>query len=152
MPPVAETPAIDKSRLFARLAEGSPASTVVITPNLRLASTLGRDHDYYQASRALVAWESADILPFSSFVERLHEDALYSEFAMQAEGGLSLLLSAAEEQHLWQGVIEDSEWRGLLLSGAQAAAQCRESWQLAHAWRIAGALADGGGAWLPGTA
>lgn len=149
MPSSTEFPSIDKRGLLERLAAASSAqSTIVITPNARLAANLAQDFNSYQTSRGLSAWESADILPFGAWVERLHDDALYSD----AGASLPIMLTPAEEQHVWQEVIEASEWGGVLLSGAQAAMQCRDSWQLAHAWRVAGALvpasSTAGSAWL----
>ncbi|MGH8738608.1 MAG: hypothetical protein ACREVC_14715, partial [Burkholderiales bacterium] len=69
--------AIERSALFARLAEGQAAKLTVVTPNRRLAQELAREFDAGQADKGLPVWESADILPFSAFVERLYEDALY---------------------------------------------------------------------------
>src|SRR5580765_2652171 len=100
---------LDHSQLFARLAEGHAARITVVTPNQRLAHRLTLDFDDYQLARGLTSWEAADILPFGAFVERLWEDALYSD------GGERL---------------------PLLLIVPQAAAQCREAWRLLHAWRI----------------
>ncbi|HEU4924235.1 MAG TPA: PD-(D/E)XK nuclease family protein, partial [Burkholderiales bacterium] len=45
---------------------------------------------------------------------------------------LPLLLTPAQEQHLWERILADS---GLLIV-PQAAAQCREAWRLMHQWRI----------------
>src|SRR5580765_3229657 len=119
---------LDHSQLFARLAEGHAARITVVTPNQRLAHRLTLDFDDYQLARGLTSWEAADILPFGAFVERLWEDALYSD------GGerLPLLLTAAQEQHLWERILAATD----LLIVPQAAAQCREAWRLLHAWRI----------------
>ena len=35
--------------------------------------------DSFQVEKNLSVWEAPDILPFDAFVERLWEDALYSE-------------------------------------------------------------------------
>lgn len=128
---------------------GAPRTTV-ITPNARLAASLVAEFNRHQLARGLSSWSTPDILPFNAFVERMHEDALYSSRAASGPG-VPGLLGPAEEQHLWQDIIEQSPWGGQLLSHAQAAAQCRSSWQLAHAWRIAGAIVDAGSddnAWL----
>lgn len=121
------------SQLFARLAEGHAAGITVVTPNARLARSLVAAFDEFQTGRNLGSWEAADILPFGAFVERLWEDALYSE---QGES-LPLLLTAAQEQYLWEAILADSG----LLALPEAAAQCREAWRLAHQWRI---RAEGG--------
>ena len=70
---------LQKSELFARLAVGHAARITVVTPNQRLAHSLTLEFDDYQLARGLTSWEAADILPFGAFVERLWEDALYSD-------------------------------------------------------------------------
>ncbi len=132
----ADFPRLTKAELFARLAEGPQADVSVITPNRRLAQELAREFDADRIAGGLKVWEAADILPFGSFVERLWESAVYSELG----AGIPLLLSAAQEQALWEEIVEASEWGGQLLAPARAAAQCRDAWRLAHAWQIEGAL------------
>jgi probable DNA repair protein len=117
---------ISKPELFARLAEGHAARITVVTPNRRLSQGLMVDFDAHQAARGLAAWEAPDILPLEAFVVRLWEDALYSERE------LPLLLTPAQEQAIWEEILAGSE----LLSIPQTAAQCRDAWRLAHAWRI----------------
>jgi len=119
---------LEKSRLFPRLAEGHAARITVVTPNQRLAHSLTLEFDDYQIARGLSSWEAADILPFGAFVERLWEDALYSDLGDK----LPLLLTPAQEQHLWERILAAS---GLLIV-PQAAAQCRDAWRLLHQWRI----------------
>lgn len=128
----AEFPRIPKPELLGRLAEGHAARTSVVTPNLRLAAALRRDFDAHQIAKGLAAWEAADILPLSAFVERLYEDALYSELAAR----LPILLTSAQEQVLWEDIVRGSEAGAALLSAPPAAALAREAWQLAHAWRL----------------
>src|SRR5712692_1660079 len=126
-------PILEKSELFGRLAPGHAAGLTVVTPNRRLAAALARDFDSHQTARGLASWESADILPFPALVERLYEDALYSELATR----LPILLSSAEEQALWEEVIAASESGKALLSATSAAALAREAWELAHEWKLA---------------
>jgi ATP-dependent helicase/nuclease subunit B len=125
---------LQKSELFARFAQGHAARITVVTPNQRLAHSLTLEFDDYQIARGLGSWEAADILPFGAFVERLWEDALYSDLGES----LPLLLTQAQEQHLWERILEKS---GLLIV-PQAAAQCREAWRLIHQWRIASAAGN----------
>jgi ATP-dependent helicase/nuclease subunit B len=123
---------LQKSELFARLAEGHKARITVVTPNQRLAHSLTLEFDDYQLARGLTSWEAADILPFGAFVERLWEDALYSPIGEMSGSPLPLLLTPAQEQHLWERILAAS---GLLIV-PQAAAQCRDAWRLLHQWRI----------------
>ncbi|HKI63764.1 MAG TPA: hypothetical protein VKA16_03970, partial [Burkholderiales bacterium] len=128
--------ALTKHDLFARLAAGLAAKLTVVTPNRRLAQELAREFDQGQADKGLPVWESADILPLSAFVERLYQDALYSELAPE----LPLLLAEAQEIELWEQVIRASPWGSELLDASRTAAQAMHAWRLAHGWRIAGAL------------
>jgi len=119
---------LSKEELFARLAEGHAARITVVTPNRRLSQTLMADFDAFQITKNLTVWEAPDILPFGAFVERLWEDALYSDLGES----LPLLLTEAQEQRLWEEILADSD----LFAVSQAAAQCREAWRLIHQWRI----------------
>lgn len=119
---------ISKADLFARLAEGHAAGVTVVTPNVRLAQELLAEFDAFQVAKGLPLWDAPDILFFPAFVERLWEEALVSEQGAK----LPLLLGPAQEQHLWEQILE----RSGLLAVPQAAAQCRAAWNTLHAWRI----------------
>lgn len=121
---------LPKSALLDRLAGGHAARITVVTPNRRLAQALAADFDRAQSGAGKSSWETADILPFSAFVARLYEDALY------AEGGerLPRLVSPDEESCLWEEIVGAAH-PGLLSVGA-AAAQAREAWQIAEGWRL----------------
>ncbi len=127
-----------KSELVARLAEGHAARVTVVTPNRRLAQELAREFDQGQIAAGKTVWETADILPFTAFVERLYEHALYSDIA----ANLPLLLTDAQSQALWESAIRASEWGEALLAVPQAAGDCVKAWSLAHQWRIAGGLGN----------
>src|SRR6185436_5872131 len=108
---------LSKADLFARLAEGHAAGVTIVTPNKRLSQALMTEFDQFQINKNLTVWEAPDILPFGAFVERLWEDALYSDLGEK----LPLLLTPAQEQHVWEQVLEDADF--LLKDGA--AQQCR---------------------------
>lgn len=128
---------IAREALFDRLAAGHRASLTVVTPNRRLALWLARAFDDSRQRAGLSSWESADILPWSAFLERSWEGAL------QAPAGerLALLLAPAEEQSLWEEIVGASRHAKELLSTAAAAAACRDAWGLLHAWRLGAAAA-----------
>src|SRR6267143_273641 len=118
--------------LFQRLVEGHAARITVVTPNRRLARVLTSEFDSFQVAKGLTVWEAPDILPFGAFVERLWEDALYSELGDK----LPLLLTPAQEQLLWQEVIASSREGKDMLFTETAAVRCGEAWRLLHQWRI----------------
>lgn len=132
----AEFPALTRQDLFAHFAAGQAAKVTALTPNRRLAQELAREFDAAQLAAGLEVWEAADILPAGAFIERLFEDARYSD----AGAALPRLLTDAQEQELWQAAIRSSRWGELLLTVSQAASDCRRAWTLAHQWGIAGAL------------
>lgn len=118
--------------IFADHDAGSRVGVTVITPNRRLATVLKREFNKARTVERMSAWESADILPISAFIERIYEDALYSREALH----LPILLTPAQEQVLWERAV--SRWTAdtALLSVAEAARLAREAWELAHAWRL----------------
>jgi probable DNA repair protein len=127
---------VAKQELLERLAAGHAAHLTVVTPNVRLSRELSREFDQVQIDKGLPVWETADVLHLGAFVERLYEDALYSDLAIS----LPLLLTGAQAQALWEAAIRASRWGEALLAVPQAAADCVRAWELAHGWRIAGAL------------
>src|SRR5258708_32695016 len=127
-----ERRSLGKDELFQLLAQGHAARVTVLTPNRRLAQSLQRDFDRAQLGRGSAVWETADILPFGPFVERLWEDALYSGLAPS----VPLLLAPAQEQALCEEPVLITRLAEPLLSAAPAAAQCREAWRLAARRRL----------------
>lgn len=129
---------IHKAELFARLAAGAGAggAMVVVTPNRRLAQSLAQQFDAHQLAAGRSQWGAPDILPFNAFVERAFEQVLYAEHGAD----LSMLLTPAQEQALWEGIVERSEAGAGLLALPQAAAMARDAWQTAHAWRLTAKL------------
>ncbi|MBC8024241.1 MAG: PD-(D/E)XK nuclease family protein, partial [Burkholderiales bacterium] len=127
-----DLPRLDKGALFAQLGGGLASRLTVATPNRRLAQSLGAEFDRTRELEGLAAWESADILPMGSLVERMWEDALYSELAPD----MPVLLGEVQEQALWQHAVAAHRPEARLFSTEAAAVQSAQAWQLAHAWRV----------------
>ena len=130
---------LSRAQLFARLAQGLAGGVTVITPNQRLAQALAREFDAAQAAQGRSTWESVDILPYSAFVQRCYDDALYSELAPV----LPLLLTPAQEQALWEDIIRRSDAGDALLALPETAALAADAWKTAHAWRLLDSLRSG---------
>ena len=124
------------AELLEAWREGHAAGITVVTPNRRLAQAVSADFDALCMARGLTAWEPADAMSLSAWLERVYEDVRYSEHAAQVPD----LLTAAQEQALWEQVIAASPWGAELLAVTAAARQCRAAWQLAHAWQLVDAL------------
>lgn len=126
---------IEHEALLARLARGGERLTV-LTPNLRLAQALEADVDALQVAARLSHWEAPDVIAFAPFLRRCYEEALYSA----AGTSLPSFLAEPAALLLWEESIRASRWRDSLLSVPAAACLAAEAWDLAHAWRIDGAL------------
>ena len=120
----------------AELTEKLEAVATLLTPNRRLALHLKREFDESQFAAGRAVWPTADILPWTAWLERAYEDALYSRLAPE----LPLLLSSSQELALWESAIRDSEFSRTLLSPSSASSDCREAWRLVHAWRLRSGL------------
>lgn len=131
---MAAAPAFQKiphDEVFARLKQ-SPAGTVsVVTPNQRLSLVLQREFGERQSSGGEVLWESADILPWSGFLERACQEARYSDIEP-----LPLALAPAQSQALWENLLRSSPTGEALLAVADAARMAHDAWQLMIAWRL----------------
>jgi len=135
---------LSHAQVLDLLAEGHAGGTTVVTPNARLAQSLARDFDAAQAARPALAWETADVLPLAALVERLYEDALYAG-TLQREGDerLPVLLTAVQEQALWEQAIEAGPiGGGELLALSATAGEAQAAWTLAQQWNIAAAATD----------
>jgi len=125
-------PSIPLSDIFEDLAGGLQAGITVLTSNRRLARAVKSEFDRTCAARGRAAWDSADVLPFPAFIERLYREALHFGKAW----ALPVLLTPAQEQVLWENAINCSDTGRDLLDVGEAARLAGEAWQLAHAWNL----------------
>ena len=131
MSSIQEFPQVTLTDVFSQFSIGINSS-VVVTPNQRLAMVLRREFNNYQVTQGSIAWSTPDILPITAFIERTYEEILYSEQADK----LPIFLSTAQEQTLWEGVISDSDQIPILFSVPEAAKLAREAWQIIHEWHL----------------
>lgn len=131
MPAAAQFQEISHDEVFVRLTQSPAGSISVVTPNHRLALVLQREFGERQIAQDKVLWESADILPWSGFLERACQDARYSDVAP-----LPLVLAPAQSHALWENLLRNSPSGEALLAVADAARLAHEAWQLTIAWRL----------------
>src|SRR5258706_9204478 len=130
------TRGVAKEAVIEGLAQGRRAGVTVITPNRRLALALAREVGDRHVAEGRTVWEAPDILPFGTFVERLWNEALFSERG----ASVPALLSEVQEQLLWEEILAASRLAKDLMSARAAARQCREAWALLHAWSLRGRI------------
>ena len=130
---IQEFPQVNLTDVYDQVSTGLNSS-VIVTPNRRLAMVLQREFNNYQIVQGRIAWSTPDILPITAFIERAYEEILYSEQADK----LPVLLSTAQEQALWEDIISDSDRIPILFSvpDYEAAKLAREAWQISHEWQF----------------
>ncbi len=108
---------------------------VLVTVNIRLARYLTTRFNRHQIDAGKTVWETPDILPYSAWLERLYDQSMRS-INQDSAGRRSLLLSQAQEQFLWEQVIQSSESGNALLRIPETAQTAAQAWEICKAWRL----------------
>src|SRR5579871_225211 len=90
--------------------------TTIITPNRRLSATLHKLYQTYQLKQQAEAWETPDILPVSSWIQRSSAQLLN-----HATLTSPLLLTTAQEQFIWEDIVAATSESLQLLQLAETA-------------------------------
>ncbi len=106
--------------------------TVLVTPNRRLAGYYKARFDNAQRDAGLGAWPSPDILPWSTFIERVWRGSVDAPNA-------PTLLSPLQAQLVWERIIRNSPGAAMLNPG-QTARQAMEAWTTVCAWQLLPAM------------
>lgn len=105
----------------------------LVTANSRLSRQLRRDYDTERRQQGLRVWESPDILPRGAWLARRWQECAYRD-----PSGTPVLLSALQEEALWEQAIlaSDSEPDSLraLLDLPATVSTAAQAWNLVHAW------------------
>ncbi len=111
--------------------------TTVITVNRRLSRVLRDAFDRAQLAAGATVWESPDILPYSSWLQRS-----WNDFVAGADRQLPALLSAEQDLSLWEQVVSEQapgasgDEETPLLQSAGAARNAQAAWALLRGWRL----------------
>ncbi len=101
----------------------------VITANARLSRQMRRDYDAGQRRRGLCVWESPDILPRGAWLERVWQGCGYRD-----PFETPVLLSAVQEEALWEQAIAASDAADELLDLPATVSSAAQAWSLVHSW------------------
>jgi probable DNA repair protein len=111
--------------------------STLITVNRRLSRVLRARFDRAQLACGAKVWESPDILPYSSWLQRS-----WNDFVASADRSLPALLSAEQDLSLWEQVVTERPAGGEgdeqtpLLRSAEAARNAQAAWALLRGWRL----------------
>jgi ATP-dependent helicase/nuclease subunit B len=114
--------------IFRALESGA----TVITASRRLARVLARDFHSMKAERGRTVWNRPDVLPLQAYLDRTWGEWL----ARYADENAPVLLTAAQEQGLWEQIIRESPAGASLLQIPETARQAIETWRLVVEYRL----------------
>ena len=101
----------------------------VITANARLSRQMRRDYDGERRRQGLHVWESPDIPPRGAWLERVWQECAYRD-----PSDTPVLLSAVQEEALWEQSIAWSSAADELLDLPATVSAAARAWSLVHAW------------------
>lgn len=105
--------------------------TVVLTPNRRLSATLHKQYHLYQLEQQHQSWQTPRILPVISWIQQLWTDYTHSRIEASP-----LLLNAAQEQCIWEGILLNTKENEQLLQISETADLARSAWNLLKQWQV----------------
>ncbi len=119
---------------FAEVLAEARAGATIVTASKRLARLLHERYDADAAQQGRAAWVAPGILPWSAWLGRLWEAALYSDGA----GAMSVpvRIGPESERALWERIIAGSPDADALLQIPATAEASASAWELMHSWRL----------------
>ena len=114
--------------MYQHLLSKLNSNSVVLTPNRRLAATV---HKLYQQQQQQSYWLTPDILPLSTWVQRLWKEYTSKEFFKKP-----LLLTPTQEIFIWEKIINQSTRGTQLLRLSETAELARSAWNTLQQWEI----------------
>ncbi len=112
------------------LFEELKASTILLTPNQRLAATLIKQYNQAQIKKGLKCWPSFRPRPWKTWIQELWTDNNAKEM-----DGAFLPLSANQELILWEEIIAARPESEVLLKLSDLALQAKSAWTTLKLWR-----------------
>lgn len=108
--------------------------TVLVTVNRRLARVLRDDHDRARLAAGERVWESPDILPYTSWLQRT-----WNDLVVGSDAPTPALLGAEQDASLWEQIVTSpvgADDALPLLQADEAARNAQAAWGLLRAWRL----------------
>jgi probable DNA repair protein len=105
--------------------------TSILTPNRRLAASLHKRYQMERLEENLTCWQTPDILPASTWLQRL-----WTDYISHSTHQNPLLLNPTQEQFLWEKIILFNKANDRLLQIREAATLAKSAWSLLKQWQI----------------
>lgn len=108
-----------------------PKNSVLITPNRRLAATLHKFFAEHQLQNDHFFWETPHILPLNTWLGTLWNKSCEAQLSSQF-----YVLTALEEQYLWEKIVLASKESQVLLQVSETAELAKKAFHLLQQWQI----------------
>ncbi len=117
--------------LYTELFNQLMPHTTILTPNRRLAATLHQHFHTNQLKQGLSCWQTPDILPLTSWLQRL-----WINYLCSSAHPAPLLLNSSQSAFLWEKLILHSKDNERLLQVSETADIAHSAWKLLLQWQI----------------
>lgn len=105
--------------------------TTLLTPNRRLTAVLLKQHQQLKLAQKKSSWQSPDILPITSWLERL-----WREYTSRELNITQLLLTSQQEQLLWEDILRNAPESEGLLQVSRTSEYAKSAWGILRQWRV----------------
>lgn len=120
-----------KSFHYLEVLQHLQQTDVIITPNRRLASFLQQVYQQQQIKAGRTCFETPLIVPVSTWI-----DSLWQQYAQQCFTAVPLILTALQEQQLWESILGDAEYQGYFLQLFETARLVKSARGLLKLWQV----------------
>jgi probable DNA repair protein len=107
------------------------ANTTILTPNRRLSATLLKKYNQEQCAKKHAVWERLDILPLTSWIERLWQT--YCAYHIEIT---PLTLTTQQEHVVWEDILNQFPTNEALLQLSATAELAKSAWSILKQWRV----------------
>ncbi|OGT55560.1 MAG: hypothetical protein A3F43_02600 [Gammaproteobacteria bacterium RIFCSPHIGHO2_12_FULL_42_10] len=105
--------------------------TTILTPNRRLSATLHKQYLAHQQAQDKTMWETPDILPVKTWIERL-----WNTFSHSMQETPRYLLNTKQTQQIWEKIIAKTTLHHALVQLSGIATLAASAWGLLKQWQI----------------
>jgi len=106
-------------------------NTTIVTPNRRLSATLIKKYNQLQLTQHNICWETIDILPFNTWIQRLWQSYCAENIEVTPH-----ILTTQQEQILWEEILTQSPTNDALLQLSATAELAKSAWSILKQWQI----------------
>ncbi len=102
----------------------------LLTPTMRMSRVLNNQYANFRMNSGALAWESADILPWQTWLNRFWENRSIGS------SNIPVYLNTAQQLSVWLQIIENPTYAEHILQAQNVARQAMQAFELSHLWNI----------------